>query len=95
MPTDPDTILHLDADTSGFTAPMTEAAIETAITAVHLATRDAETASLRRAQAVTRLVDLLDGNQSEAARRLGLHQTTVNKLVARARAASTQERTTP
>lgn len=95
MPTDPDFTLHLDADPTGFTAPMTEAAIEAATAAVHLATRDAETASLRRARAVTRLVDLLDGNQSEAARRLGLHQTTVNKLVARARAAGAQERTTP
>lgn len=55
---------------------------------VKLATAEAETAALRRAQAVARLVEACDGNQSEAARRLGLHQTTVNKLVLRARRAA-------
>jgi DNA-binding protein Fis len=50
-------------------------------------TAEAETAALRRAQAVARLVDAFGGNQSAAARFLGLDQSTVNKLVRKARAA--------
>ena len=42
-------------------------------------------AALARAQAVETVVDLLDGNQSAAARALRLNQSTVNRLVRKAR----------
>lgn len=74
--------------------PTRDAAIRAAVRAVHQATADADTASLRRAQAVARLVEACDGNQSEAARLLELHQTTVNKLVLRAKRAA-EEQTRP
>lgn len=54
----------------------------------HTAARAAEAAALKRAQAVEALVQSLGGNQSEAARRLGLHQSTVNKLIQKARTAT-------
>jgi CRP-like cAMP-binding protein len=49
----------------------------------------AQTSALRRAEGVARVVELCNGNQSEAARRLGLDQSTVNKLVRKARTATT------
>lgn len=49
--------------------------------------KQAQASALKRAQAVVAVVGLCGGNQSEAARRLGLDQSTVNKLVQKARAA--------
>jgi HNH endonuclease/Helix-turn-helix domain len=48
----------------------------------------AQASALRRAAAVAQVVELCGGNQTEAARRLGLDQSTVNKLVRKARAAA-------
>lgn len=69
------------------TAEWSERLVERAVEAVREATVAAETAGLRRAEAVVALVEACGGNQSLAARRLGIHQSRVNKLVARVRAA--------
>jgi DNA-directed RNA polymerase specialized sigma24 family protein len=64
------------------------AAIEAAETASRLFESEArayERAARNRAERVARVVALCGGNQSEAARRLGLDQSTVNKLVRKAR----------
>jgi hypothetical protein len=45
----------------------------------------AQASAMVRAEGVARTVDLCDGNQSKAARRLGLDQSTVNRLVRKAR----------
>lgn len=45
----------------------------------------AQDSAYRRAAAVSSVVQACGGNQSEAARRLGLDQSTVNKLVRKAR----------
>jgi hypothetical protein len=47
----------------------------------------ADRLALTRAQAVLNVVDRCNGNQSMAARRLGLDQSTVNKLVRKAQSA--------
>lgn len=60
-----------------------EAAIQHALAGAHMATVAAETAALRRAQAINTLVQACGGNQSEAARRLGKDQSTINKLLRR------------
>lgn len=93
MATDPDINVTFTVDTSGYTPPITEAAIEAAVAAVRLATReanqatdDAEAKARVRAEAVANLVKLCGGNQSEAARRIGLDQSRVNRLVQKARA---------
>jgi alkylation response protein AidB-like acyl-CoA dehydrogenase len=67
------------------TAERAEHLIDRAVDAVREATVAAESAGLRRAEAVAALVTVCDGNQSEAARRLGIHQSRVNKLVAKVR----------
>jgi predicted XRE-type DNA-binding protein len=67
------------------TAHWSERLIEIAVEAVQEATKTAETAALRRAEAVAALVSACGGNQSEAGRRLGIHQSRVNKLVAKVR----------
>lgn len=51
-----------------------------------VAEQAAQDAALRRARAVTDVVDLCGGSQSEAGRLLGLDQSRVNRLVKKARA---------
>jgi len=75
-----------EATAERLTAETGEALIRTAVEAVREASVVAETAGLRRAEAVAGLVAVCGGNQSEAARRLGIHQSRVNKPVARVRA---------
>ena len=94
MPTDPHISVRMDADLNGFTGPATEAQLEAALLDLHLATRaaddaaaEAEVKALDRARVVARIVALLGGNQSEAARRIGIDQSRVNRLVQKARAA--------
>ncbi len=84
----------MPTDTAGFTGPATEAQIETALLDLHLATQaadaaaaDAEAKALDRARVVARIVDLCGGNQSDAARRIGMDQSRVNRLVQKVRAA--------
>lgn len=73
------------------TAEAGERLIVAAVEVVREATVAAETAGLRRAEAVARLVAACGGNQSEAARRLGIHQSRVNKLVAKVRGAGREQ----
>lgn len=94
MPTDPNIAIHSDADLSDFTAPMNEARIEAALLDLHLATQaaddaaeNAEAKALDRARVVARIVELCSGNQSDAARRIGMDQSRVNRLVQKVRAA--------
>jgi hypothetical protein len=54
--------------------------------AAELDAQRAQASALRRAEAVMTVVDLCDGNQSKAARQLGLDPSTVNRLVQKARA---------
>jgi DNA-binding protein Fis len=42
-----------------------------------------QTATIERGRAVVRLVEICGGNQTRAARALGLDQSTVNKLIRR------------
>ena len=65
-------------------------AVESAIEAFQQATaeseeaaREAAAAVIGRARALAAVVAACGGNQSEAGRRLGLDQTTVNKLIKR------------
>lgn len=67
------------------------AAVAEAVEAGKVAERDAQTAqasALARARSVMRVVELCGGNQSEAARRLGLDQSTVNKLIRKEKVAA-------
>jgi hypothetical protein len=66
------------------------AAVAEARKAATTAERDAlaaQASAVNRARAVARVVDLCGGNQSEAARQLGIDQSTVNKLVKKAKSA--------
>jgi hypothetical protein len=63
-----------------------ERAHELAQLAEHAAA-EAQLSAVARACGVARVVSLCGGNQSEAARRLGIDQSTVNKLVKKAQAA--------
>lgn len=78
----------------GNSGPAVEAQIQTALLDLHLATQaaddaaaDAEAKALDRARVVARIVDLCGGNQSDAARRIGIDQSRVNRLVQKVRAA--------
>lgn len=67
------------------------AAVAEAAEAAQTAEREAQAAqasALTRARSVLRVVELCGGNQSEAARQLGIDQSTVNKLVQKAKATS-------
>lgn len=55
-------------------------AVENAVKATKRAELLAQSSALARAAAVAAVVEACGGNQSEAARRLGLDQSTVNKL---------------
>lgn len=68
--------------------PLIAAAVAMTQALTEAAERDAQTAqasALARARSVAYVVELCDGNQSEAARHLGLDHSTVNKLVQKAK----------
>jgi len=73
----------------------TEALLAAALREEREAARGAEAAHLRRARIVARIVELCGGNQSEAARRIGIDHSRVNRLVQKARAAQGKSVTMP
>jgi predicted XRE-type DNA-binding protein len=74
-------IINADA---GFTLTMAVERAQEVATVAEQTARDAQAAALARAAAVARVVSLCGGNQSEAARRLGIDQSRVSRLAAKA-----------
>ncbi len=80
----PETAAEMADTINGDVGIMLAMAVDRARELANTAERDATTAqtsALARAAGVARVVNLCGGNQSEAARRLGLDQSTVNKLI--------------